>query len=225
LPSLGVKPVIGRNFTPDEEVWGHNWTQILISDKIWRERYHSDPNVLGKTIRMNGRVRQVIGVMPPKFRYPETADFWIPAGYNAAEDKRPDTQLSIVGRLKPGVTVAQADAEAKAIMAQLRREHPELKEYSARVLTVQQQWSTGARPFILFLQFAVVFVLLIACANVANLALVRAAGRRREIGLRLAMGATRGRIIRQLLTESVMISVAGGGLVIVRGRSGQAPVP
>ena len=220
LPSLGIKPVLGRNFTPDEETWGRNWTQIMISDKIWRERYHSDPNVLGKTIRMNGRVRQVIGVLPPKFRYPEIADFWIPAGYNAAEDKRTDTQLAIVGRLKPGVTVAQADAEIKAIMAQLRHEHPELKEYSARVETIQKQWANGPRPFILFLLFAVIFVLMIACANVANLALVRAAGRRREIGLRLAMGATRGRIIRQLLTESVMISFAGGALGILLGHWG-----
>ena len=220
LPALGVMPVLGRNFTPDEEVWGHNWTQIIISEKIWRERYHSDPSVLGTTIRMNGRVRQVIGVMPKGFRYPEVEDFWIPAGFNAAEDKRTDTQLRVVGRLKPGVTIAQADAEAKAIMAQLKHEHPELKEYDARVVTLQEQQASGARPFVLFLLFAVIFVLLIACANVANLALVRASGRRREIGLRLAMGATRGRIVRQLLTESVLVSFVGGILGILLGHWG-----
>ena len=220
LPAVGVMPVLGRNFTRDEEVWGRNWTQIIISDRIWRKRFHADPNVLGKTIRMNGRVRQVIGVMPPGFRYPEVQDFWIPAGYNAAEDKRTDTQLRVVGRLKPGVTLAQADAEAKALMAQLRHEHPELKEYSARVITLQEQQAAGARPFVLFLLFAVIFVLMIACANVANLALVRASGRRREIGLRLAMGATRGRIVRQLLTESVMVSLAGGVLGILLGHWG-----
>ena len=217
LPAIGVMPKMGRNFTRDEEVWGHNWNQILISDHIWRDRYHSDPNILGQTIRMNGRVRQVIGVMPPKFRYPEVADFWIPGGYNAAEDKRTDTQLLLVGRLKPGVTVAQADAEAKTIFAQLVKEHPELKEYSAQVTTMQERQAADSRPFVMFLLFAVIFVLLIACANVANLGLVRAAARRREIALRTAMGATRGRIIRQLLTESVMISMAGGLLGILLG--------
>ncbi|HTM58195.1 MAG TPA: ABC transporter permease [Candidatus Udaeobacter sp.] len=217
LPALGVMPVKGRNFTRDEEIWGHNWTQIMISDRIWRDRFHSDPNILGQTIRMNGRVRQVIAILPPRFRYPETADFWIPAGFNAADDKRTDTGLQVVGRLKPGVTVEQADAEVKNIMGQLRSEHPELKEYSARVTQIQKHEADNDRPFVLFLLFAVIFVLMIACANVANLGLVRAAGRRREIGLRLALGATRGRIVRQLLTESVMISAAGGALGILLG--------
>ena len=217
LPTLGVPPELGRNFTRDEEVWGRNWTQVLISDRIWRERFRADPHVLGRTIRLNGRTRQVIGVMPKGFRYPETADFWIPAGFNAATDQRTDFGYQVIGRLKPGVTMAQADAEVKSFMAQMRRRYPDQKEYDGRALELRQRQAEGDRPFVLFLLFGVVFVLLIACANVANLGLARAADRQREIGLRLALGATRGRIVRQLLTESVLVSLAGGAVGVLLG--------
>jgi putative ABC transport system permease protein len=220
LPALGVLPEKGRNFTRDEETWGRNWTQVIISDRIWHSRYHGDPNVLGRTLRLNGRVREVVGIMPPNFGYPESSDFWIPAGFDVATDHVTDNSLRLIGRLKPGVTIAQADAEVKAIMAQLTHDRADMKEFSSRVIELKEREAENARPFVLFLQYAVVFVLLIAAANVANLMLARAAGRRREIALRMAMGATRGRIVRQLLTESLIISLSAGALGVLIGHWG-----
>jgi putative ABC transport system permease protein len=213
LPALGTLPVMGRNFRRDEEVWGKNWNQVIISARIWRTRFHSDPNVLDRVVRVNGRARAIVGVMPDKFSYPENEDFWIPPGFNAAEDKITDGWFRGVARLKPGVTIAQADAEVRAVMAQLVHEHPtELKGLSARVLNLQENWVQGPRPILTVMLLAVLFVLLVACANVANLMLARAASRRREISMRLAMGATRGRIVRQLLTESLLLAALGAVL-------------
>jgi ABC-type antimicrobial peptide transport system permease subunit len=148
---------------------------------------------------MNGRVRTVVGVMGPGFQFPETADFWIPLGYNLPEARRDQRYLDVVGRLRPGVTVAAAAAEVRGIAQALATEHPETNNaIGARVVTLRESMVEDVRPAIFMLMLAVGFVLLIACANVANLMLARASARQRELGLR-ALGAGRGRIARQLL--------------------------
>ena len=213
--ALGVKPILGHGFAPEEDELGRNWTNVLISHKVWTERYHSDPNVLGKTLRINGRTRTIIGVMPAGFRWPEIQDFWIPLGFDPKET-RGDYSLTVVGRLKPGATAAQADAEVRTIMAGIAKDNPKTSEgISASAKPLRETMINDIRPMMLMLLAAVVFVLLIACANVANLMLARAASRRREISMRLALGATRGRVVRQLLTESVVIAVAGAGLGVL----------
>lgn len=216
LPAIGVQPILGRNFTPDEEVWGRNWNQVIISERIWKKRFGGSPDALGKTLRLNGRTRQIVGVMPARVLFPELSDFWIPAGYDANDPEwrsRADNSLTVIGRLKPGVTMAQASAEAATLWAAIQKQNPgekDIQAYGMRVVGAQENWARGLRPLMIIMLVAVLCVLLVACANVANLLLARAAGRRREISLRIALGASRGRVVRQLLTESVLLSVLGG---------------
>lgn len=212
LPALGIQPALGRNFREDEEIWGRNWNQVIISDRVWRKRFGADPKALGRTLRVNGRMRAIVGVMPPRFQYPEIHDFWIPVGYNAATDKRTDGLLRGVGRLAPGATLASAQAECASIVSGIARQYPDMRRWGCRVMNLQEAWLRGIRPTLIVMLLAVVFVMLIACANVANLMLARAAVRRREISMRLALGATRGRIVRQLLTEGLVLSVMGAVL-------------
>jgi len=214
--ALGVKPEIGHGFTAADEVWGQNWIPVAISDRVWKNRWHSDPHVIGRQFRLNGRTRTIVAVMPPGFLWPENQDFWIPMGFNPADEKWESFQLQVAGRLRDGATPAQADAEIKQLNAGVAREHP--KEYegiTARAVPYKKRLVDEIRPMMMLLQGAVVFVLLIACANVANLMLARAAARRREISLRMALGAGRTRIMRQLLTESVLVAFAGAALGIL----------
>jgi putative ABC transport system permease protein len=209
----GATPVLGREFLAEEQEEGRALSVIMISHRIWTERFESDPDVVGRTIKMNGRVREIVGVAPPEFRFPEVADFFIPIWIDPTENPRDARWLDVAGRLKPGVTIAEAGAEIAALGADLAREYPDANRGTTlRVASYRQFAAEDMGPILAVLMAAVGFVLLIVCANVANLMLVRGAGRRREIALRYALGATRGRVVRQLLTESLILSMLGGAL-------------
>jgi putative ABC transport system permease protein len=211
--AYGATPVLGREFRPEEEEKSQALTVIIIGHRIWKERFQSDPRILGRTVKMNGRVRRIVGVAPPGFRFPETADFFIPNYRDPEGEKRDQRYLRVVGRLKRGVSFAQANAEAATVAADLAREYPDANRgMSMRVANYRELATADMGPILVVLMAAVGFVLLIVCANVANLLLARGAGRQREIALRFALGATRSRIVRQLLTESLILAGLGGGL-------------
>ena len=209
--AYGAKPILGREFIREEEEKSRALTVIILSHRIWKERFQSDPKILDRTVRMNGRVRRIVGVAPPNFHFPETADFFIPNFFEPSEDSRRARYLNVVGRLVPGATIAQANTEVATVAAALAKEHPKDNEgRSMRVATYREYATSEMGAILAILMAAVGFVLLIVCANVANLLLARGAGRQREVALRFALGATRGRIVRQLLTESLILAGLGG---------------
>src|SRR5262245_41345042 len=214
FPALGVQPQLGRNFTREEEVYGDNWGPVIISDRLWKRRFGGTPEVLGRKLRLNGRERTIVGVAPPGFAWPESEDLWIPAALPPDEiQRRQDHALSLVARLKPGVTREQAEAEVGAIYQSAVKEYPEpMKGWTSKVVPFPEGFREDVFVMMTIMSTAVAFVLLIACANVANLMMARAATRKRELSVRLALGASRGRVVRQLLTESLLLSLAGATL-------------
>jgi putative ABC transport system permease protein len=210
---LGVKPALGPGFTADQEKPGAN-NVILLSHGLWERRFGSDPAVAGKPVTVNGTAMTIVGVMPAGFYYPtRQAEFWRPMGLNPANASRGAHFLGAVARLKPGVGVAQAQAEVKAISERLAAQYPDNSAgESAEVIGLYDQVVGPIRPALLTLFAAVGVVVLIACANVANLLLVRASVREKEIAIRTALGAGRGRLAIQMFVESALLAVTGGGL-------------
>ncbi len=217
LRALGVQPILGRNFREEDDRPGAPKT-VLVSYSLWQQRFAADPNVAGQTMMIDGAPRTILGVMPAEFRFPEIGtELWTSAGssYSAADfADRNRYDFMVVARLKSGVTIRQADGDIKRVAAELQREYPRTNaRSSAFVRPMREHFVTGdVRPLLVVLAGMVGFILLIACTNIANLLLSRAAHRRREFAVRAALGAGRGNIVRQLLVENLLLAAAGGAL-------------
>ena len=215
--TLGIPAAHGRMFRPEEDVPGNHFV-VVVSDGLWRRQFGADPGVVGRAISLNGEPYEIVGVMPPGFRsfFNRASELWIPLGLTEEQlgAGRTNEWLALTARLGPGVTVDQARDEMAAFAETLKQETPDQypPNWTLKVTTLNEVATGALRPALLVLLGAVAFVLLIACANVANLLLARAAGRMREVAVRLAMGARRWHLVRQLLVESTMLSVAGGVL-------------
>ncbi|MGB6482263.1 MAG: ABC transporter permease [Candidatus Acidiferrales bacterium] len=224
LSMMGVRPLLGRDFDPSEEKPG-TAPVVLLSYPLWQSHFGADRNVLGRTITLDGRSFTIIGVLPANYRWLGKIDLMLPIGVwitnnPSATDRGDRGDSTVVGRLAPGVTLAQARAEMVGIAAVLAKEYPgENDQFGVALQLIRDAFVSGTRQAILILLGAVMFVLLIACANVANLFLVRGAARTKEIALRIAFGASRSRIVRQMLTESFVLAFLGGilGLALAIG--------
>jgi putative ABC transport system permease protein len=222
FPLFGVSPILGRTLLPSDEQPGHNHV-VVLSSELWARRYASDRSIIGREILLNDEPHTVVGVMPPNYAPDNYGELWIPSAFGIPTnsirpnvDPRPirgSNYLDVYGRLKPGVTIEKARSEMDAISRRLENQYADDNNDTGIRITPLHEDAVGKlRPVLLLLFAAVGFLLFIGCANVANLLLARAATRSREISIRAAMGASRYRLIRQLLTESVMLSVIGGGL-------------
>ncbi|HKQ76071.1 MAG TPA: ABC transporter permease [Blastocatellia bacterium] len=211
--TLGVKPRLGRAFSPEEEQPGKHQV-IVISDGLWRSRYNSDPSIVGKTIKVDSENHTVIGVMPPEFEFQFRSpihQLWVPVAYTRNDQDRGWNSFVCIARLKPGVTMEQAGAQMNTIGLRLAREYPLDNAGGAVAIDPIVGFGMESQKTSLLTLLAVAgFVLLIACVNVANLLMARGAARQRELAIRVALGASRARTIRQLLTESLLLAFAGG---------------
>ncbi len=217
FPLLGIRPILGRHFREEEDRPGAPGA-VLLSHDLWTRRFNGDPAIVGKTIATQlGSRHTVVGVMPPRFKYPERELAWVLLTPIAHGDQRADRNLAVLARLKPGVTVEQGRAEVASIVQRIAKQFPDTHTgWSGNVVSLREEFAgPNLRLIVLTMMGAVLCVLLIACSNVANLLLARATVRQREVAVRAAFGAGRLRLLRQLLTESVLIGLAGGALGVV----------
>ncbi|MGE3489545.1 MAG: ABC transporter permease [Vicinamibacterales bacterium] len=243
LPALGVQPRLGRLFLPEEDRAGAR-PVVLISDALWRRRFQQDPAILGRAVPIDGVPTEIVGVMPPDFECPpavvlrgpapaERAELWVPHATNLESGQRGAHYLAVIGRLRPGATFDVAHREMNGIQAQIERENPSYLGWRATVIPLVTQVTENSRRAVTLLVAAVAFVLLLACANVANLLLARGVGRRREFAIRTALGAGRARLAVQVIAECLALALAGGvvglaaaaGLVKVIALLGPASMP
>jgi len=214
--TLGERPALGRAFTDDE---GHegNTDRVILSHPLWVRRFGGDPGVIGRTVQLNGVTHTIVGVMGEDFIFPPGAELWKAFALEGATAADRDGRwVSAIARLRPTATLAEARAEARAIARRLELQYPDMNaKWGMKVEPAQVFYARHTRPYFVVLLASVAFVLLIACANVANLLLARASTRGRELAVRVALGATRGDLIRQMLAESVVISLIGGALGVL----------
>jgi putative ABC transport system permease protein len=213
---LGVVPYKGRGFTPEEDMEGHD-TSVIISYGLWQRRFGSDPNIVGRTVSINAQDLTVVGIMPEGFNFPQQTEVWATFGFTAqqlTQQQRGSRFLNVIGRLKPNVTLREAQSEMDTIAARVAQQYPmnysEKSGWGVTVVPLLEVYVGDIRPALLILLGAVGFVLLIACANVTNLLMARGAARQKELAIRTALGAGRLRVVRQLLTESLLLSIVGG---------------
>lgn len=221
FPLLRVQPLLGRTFTPDEDRPGEGHV-VVLGYNFWRDHFASDRNIVGRKILLDGETYSVVGVMPENFRFPNWAKLWVPLAWtNDIRAVRGNHNYGVIARLKKNVDIRQAQTELSAISTRLEQLYPEDdKGWGAVILPLREQLVGDVRPALLVLLGAVVFVLLIACANVANLVLAKTLARRKEIAIRTALGASRLVVLRQILAETVLLSVAGGALGLLLARFG-----
>ena len=217
--TLGATPLLGRDFTVDDDRPGAA-PVVVLSHNLWRERFDTNPEIVGRVIALGGRGYTIIGVMPREFEFPRGASIWTPLSGTMnprAIENRGSVFLQVIGRLKPGVTQAQLEAELNAIIGRMAADHPDLEASGHRaVITPLTDYVFGnARPALWLLLAATGLLLLIACVNIANLLLARAISRRRELAVRLALGASRARLVRQFITESLVLTIPGGAAGIL----------
>jgi predicted permease len=213
---LGVAPLLGRTFTPKENQPAHHRV-VILSYSLWQRRFGGDPKIVGRTITLVNRAWTVVGVMPPDFKFPSSTDFWIPLAHDPNWWPRSMHGMGAIARLKPGFTLAQAQSEMSMIARRLEEQYPVSNEgLDVSVINLRDHLVIDYRQGLWILLGVVGFVLLIACANVANLLLARATARYREMAIRAALGAGRWRIVRQMLCEGLLLGVLGGmaGIVI-----------
>jgi putative ABC transport system permease protein len=212
--TIGVQPLMGRGFLPEEEEAGKE-QEIILGHALWEQRYASDPNILGKNVKVDGKSFTVIGVMAKGFDYPMPAEAWLPLYFDVKERARRDNRwLWVLGRLAPGVSFAEGKAEMEAVAQRQTEAYPDTNRAFVLRPMELRQFVTGdlTRQYTLLLMGAVAFVLLIACANVANVQFARVTGRVGEFAIRTALGGSRWRVVRQLLVESILLSLGGAAL-------------